>query len=314
MDKSGVEYGEYLSPSVLAKISGLELRARLIVEGCFGGMHHSPHHGLSVEFADRRAYAQGDDIRHIDWKVYGRTNKYFIKEYEQETNLDVLLVVDCSESMVFRSAGQSLSKHDYATSLAAAISYLALQQHDAVGLALFDERVTQYIRPSNHAQQWKSIIRELAGKTGPAKTDIGRVFEELVQRIQGRCLVIIISDLFDDADAVVRGLRRLRYRRQDIIVWNTWDPAELRLGLQGPVMFDGLESAGRVLVDPVAVRARYLEAVHQHQSRLRMACGKMQIDYTLTNTGLPLDSLLAGYLATRSARLRQRSSRVMGGG
>ena len=314
MPRSPDSSREYLKPAVLAKISSLELRARLIVEGFFGGMHHSPRRGLSIEFANHRAYTQGDDIRHIDWKVFGRTNKYYIKEYEQETNLNVMLVVDCSESMSYRSSKRILTKHDYATSMAAAIAYLALQQQDAVGLALFDERVTHFMKPSSHAHQWKTIVQDLAGKTGPAKTSMQRVFDELAERLGRRMLVIIISDLFDDVETVLKGLKRLRYRRQDVIVWNLWDPAELTLSLTGPTMFEGLESMGRLLAEPGSLRAGYLDEVGRFQSRLRTACAHMHVDYARFSTAQPLDVALSGFLATRSARLRQRSSRVMGGG
>lgn len=314
MQTTDKNYRDYLQPKVLSGISGLELRARLIVEGFFGGMHHSPHHGLSMEFADHRAYTQGDDIRHLDWKVFAKTDKYYLKEYEQETNLHVVLAVDCSESMSYRSRESAMSKHDYATSLAAATSYLALQQHDAVGLALFDEHVTHYLRPSSHALQWKSIVRELAGKTGPAKTSLGVVLEELAERIHGRVLVILISDLFDDVDGTLRGLRKLRYRRHDVIVWNLWDRAELTFPIKGPTLFEGLEGSGRLLGEPGALRERYLQEVDRFQTQLRRACGRMHVDYTLFNSSQALDAALTGYLATRSARLRQRSSRVMGSG
>jgi len=306
------EYRHYLDPRVLSRIGSLELRARLIVEGFFGGLHHNPHHGLSIEFADHRVYTQGDDIRHIDWKVYAKTDKYYIKEYEQETNLNVLLVVDCSESMAYRSSSDLLTKHDYATSLAAAIAYLALRQHDAVGLALFDEHVTEFIRPSNNMQHWKTVVSELAGRTGPAKTSLGRVLAELTERINGRMLVVLLSDLFDEPDEVLKGLRRLRFHKQDMIVWNVWDSAELTLGLSGPTMFEGLESTGRVLGDPDALRDRYVQEVEQFQTRMRSACSQMQVDYMLLSNAQALDAALTGYLATRSARLRMRSSRVLG--
>ena len=314
MQAAKQEYREYLDPKVLAKISGLELRARLIVEGFFSGMHHSPHRGLSVEFADHRAYTQGDDIRRIDWKVYGKTDKYYIKEYEQETNLNLMLVVDCSESMNYRSSDDAMTKYDYATCLAAATAYLAFQQQDSVGLALFDECVTGFIRPSNNAQNWKILVHELAGRTGLAKTSMSRVFTELTERFGQRMLVIIISDLFDEVEGIVKGLKQLRFRHHDVIVWNLWDQGELTFSLKGPTLFEGLESTGRLLADPGALRVRYLEEVERFQTRLRRACGQMHVDYSVFNTSLPLDAALSGYLATRSARLKRRSSRVMGGG
>jgi len=314
MQTAREDYRKYLDPNVLARISGLELRARLIVEGFFSGMHHSPHRGVSVEFADHRTYTQGDDLRHIDWKVYGRTDKYYIKEYEQETNLNLMLVVDGSESMDYRSRGASMTKYEYATSVAAAISYLTLQQQDSVGLTLFDEHVTQFIRPSNSAQHWKTLIQEMAGRTGRAKTSLGRVFSELAERLSGRMLIIIISDLFDDADVILKGFKHLRYRHHELIVWNIWDRAELTFPFQSLAMFDGLESAGRLLADPRSLRSRYLEEVQRFQARLRTGAGHMRIDFATFDTSAPLDSALSSYLATRSARLRKRSSRVLGGG
>ena len=314
MQTAKQEYREYLDPKVLAKISGLELRARLIVEGFFSGMHHSPHRGLSVEFADHRVYSQGDDVRHIDWKVYGKTDKYYIKEYEQETNLNLMLAVDCSESMSYASSGEGMTKYDYATAIAAATAYLALQQQDSVGLALFDERVTDFIRPSNNVHNWKMLVRELAGKTRRAKTSMARVFTELAERLGHRMLVIIISDLFDDVDTIVKGLKHLRFRHHDLIVWNLWDQGELTLPMKGPILFEGLESTGRLLTDPGSLRTRYLEEVNRFQARLNRACGQMHVDYSIFNTSLPLDGALSGYLTTRSARLKKRSSRVMGSG
>ena len=213
----------YLDPAVLARISGLELRARLVVEGLLAGMHHSPRRGISIEFADHRIYSQGDDLRHIDWRLFGRTDKYYIKEYEQETNLNLVLAVDCSESMNYRSTSQGLSKHEYATALGAAIAYLALRQQDSVGLALFDERITEFVRPSNNLHHWRTLVRELAGGTGPAKTSLGQVCNELAERLHHRTVIILISDLFDDAEAILRGFRHLRYRRHELIVWNLWD-------------------------------------------------------------------------------------------
>lgn len=313
MEEAKHDYRKYLEPKVLARIGGLELRARMIVEGFFMGMHHSPHHGASVEFADHRAYSQGDDLRHIDWKVFGKTDKYYIKEYEQETNLDLMLVVDASESMDYRSADASLSKFEYATATAAAIAYLTLQQQDSVGLIMFDEDLRQVIKPSNAAHQWRTLVKELAGNVGGAKTSMGRVLHALAERLVRRMLVILISDLFDDADAILKGFRHLRYRRHELIVWNIWDPAELNLPFKGPILFEGLESSGRLLTDPRSLRARYLDEVERFQNRLRAGCGHMQIDFTVFNTAAALDTALSVYLATRNVRLRRRSSRVLGG-
>ena len=308
------DYRKYLDPKVLAGISGLELRARLIIEGFISGMHHSPHHGVSVEFADHRAYTQGDDLRRIDWKVFGKTDKYYIKEYEQETNLELMLVVDASTSMDFVSAHASMSKYDYATALGAAVAYLALQQQDAVGVALFDEHVARFVKPSNRADQWKTLIRELVGRKGTAKTSLRRVLLELSERLTHPMLIILISDLFDDPDEILAGFRQLLHRGHELIVWNVWDPAELTLPMTGPTLFEGLEAEGKLLTDPRSLRDRYLEQVEQFQQRLRAGCGRLEIEYVLFSTDMFLDTVLRAHLSARSARLRRRSSRVMGAG
>ena len=314
MPSATSDYRQYLDPKILAKIGGLELRARMIVEGLFSGMHRSPHRGLSVEFADHRAYTQGDDLRHIDWKVFGRTDKYYIKEYEQETNLQLLLVVDASESMSYRSEGSPMSKYEYAATAAAAIGYLALRQHDAVGLAVFDEGIRTFIRPSSSAHHWKMVVHELARGTGSAKTSLGPVLHEMGEHLSHHTLVILLSDLFDDADAILKGLKELRYHHHEIIVWNLWDHAELTLPFSAPTRFEGLEATGTLLTEPGALREQYLEEVARFQNGLRRGCGRMQVDFAVFDTSSSLDGVLSGYLATRAARLRKRSSRVIGRG
>lgn len=301
-----------LDPEVLAKIGPLELRARLIVEGFLAGMHKSPQRGISIEFADHRVYAQGDDLRHIDWKLFGRTDKYYIKEYEQETNLHLILALDRSESMSYRSANEGMSKFDYAATMAAAVAYLAVRQQDAVGLALFDDRVTHFIRPSNSLHHWRAMVEDLGAPTGRAKTSIAAVCAELAERLSYRTMIILISDLFDDADTVVHGLKNLKYRRHETIVWNVWDQAELTFPFRGPTLFEGLEASGRLLSEPESLRARYLQEVERFQSRLRAECARMQVDYAVFPTSASLAASLAGYLATRSARLKRRSARVSG--
>lgn len=304
----------FSDPRLLAKIAGLELRARMVVEGFFSGMHRSPHRGVSVEFADHRSYTQGDDLRHIDWRVFGRTDKYYIKEYEQETNLELMLMVDCSESMSFRSQDDGMSKHEYASTMAAAVSYLALQQQDSVGLVLFDETITSFIRASNRSRQWQILTQALSKGTGPAKTSIERVLTELAERLSRRTLIILVSDLFDDEDHFLRGMKLLRYHRHEPVVWNLWDRAELELPYSGPTKFAGLEDGGTLLTDPRSLRSRYVEEVDGFQARLRARLAKMNVEYTVFDTTTPLDVTLSQYLATRSARLRQRSSRVFGRG
>lgn len=298
------DYRKYLDPKTLARISALDLRARLVVEGFISGLHRSPHRGFSIEFAEHRQYTQGDDTRHIDWKVFGRTNKYYIKQYEEETNLVCVLAVDCSESMTYRSPWAPMSKHDYAISIAASLAYLALRQHDAVGLALFDDQVTRYVRPNNHPAQWKTVIHELEGSTGPTKTSLLKIMDELADRLKHRSLVILLSDCFGDLADIRKGLKRLRYRKNEIILCHIMDPAELTFPFRGPTRFRGLEETGQLLCEPRALRERYLHEVTQFNANLRRACRELHLDYELYNTDDPLDVALSTYLATRSAGMR----------
>ena len=309
------DYRQYLRPEVLARIGTLELRARRVVEGYFTGMHRSPYRGTSVEYADRRPYVQGDDLRHIDWKVYGRTDKYYIKEYEQETNLECMLLVDASESMTYRSERTGMTKHEYAAVIAASLAYLALsKQRDSVGLALFDERITRYIRPSRNPAHWRAIVHELQGTTGPAKTGIRQVLNDLAERLDHRMLIILLSDLFDNAEDILKGIGHLRFRRHEIIVCSVWDDAEYDFPFAGPTLFDGLEQAGRLLTEPRALRDRYLEEVARFHEQLRSGCHRLRVDYAPFRTSSPLDVAISAYLATRSSQIRKRSSRVLGGG
>lgn len=302
-----------LDPKVLARIGSLELRARLSVEGYFSGMHRSPFPGVSIEFADHRAYAHGDDIRYIDWKVFGRTDKYYIKRYEQETNLNCMILVDDSESMTYRSDRAVMTKRHYAASMAAALAYLALRQRDAVGLVVFDETITRFIRPSNHPAHWRHIVHGLEAEGAGRKTGVRSVLDDLSERLPRRTLLIVISDLFGDAEETLLGLKRLRYQRHEAVVFNVWDPAELDFPFKGPTRFEGLEATGRLLTQPEAMRSQYLAEVRRFVDRLRRGCREMQIEWTQFDTSAPLDGAISTYLVTRSARIRQRSSRAPGG-
>ncbi len=301
-----------LDPQLLAKISPLSLRARLAVQGYFAGMHRSPYRGVSVEFVDHRSYTQGDDIRHVDWKVFGRTDKYYIKRYEQESNLSCLLVLDGSESMSFRSAGAVFSKHEYGASIIASLSYLAMRQRDAVGLAVFDTQLTRFHKPSSHRGQWKFIISDLHLPAGRQKTRLLPVLMDLADRLSQRTLIVFVSDLFGDVRETLLGFRRLRFQRHELVVCHVWDPAELTFKFKGPTLFEGLESTGRVFTEPQLLQSRYLEEVRSFIERLSRQCRAMQIEYNLFDTSTPIDRAISAYLATRNARIRQRTSRVLG--
>lgn len=298
------DYAKYLDPRTLAKIAGLDLRARLVVEGYVSGMHRSPYHGFSVEFAEHRQYAPGDDVKHLDWKVYGRTDKLYVKQYQEETNLTCMLAVDGSESMRFNSDPAALSKHEYATATAAAIAYLALHQRDAVGLATFDQTISRFLRPSNNPAHWKTLIHEMEQNLGPKKTSLRFVLSDLAERLPRRALVVIVSDLFDHPSRIIQGLRKLRYKKHEVILLQIMDPAELYFGLRGPVLFQGLEQAGRLFTDAGGLRRRYLEEVERFLSTLRRSCRNLRIDYSVFDTSKPLDASLTTFLVNRNARVK----------
>ncbi len=291
-----------LDPQVLASLQGLDLAARLAVEGFVAGMHKSPYHGVSVEFAEHREYSPGDDIRHVDWKVWSKTDKFYLKQYEQETNLISYLLLDASESMAYASEG-NVSKFQYAQLVAAALSYLILQQQDAVGLAMFDNRVQKYLRPSGQPSHLKDLIQVMSASPVARKTDLGAIFHDLAERFKKRGLVILISDLFDNPTQVLAGLRHFRHRRHDLIVFHVLDPAELEFPFRQPTLFKGLEALGEVLVEPAVLRKAYQEEIESFCSEIRRGCQSINIDYVPLRTDMMLDVALSSFLATRSARL-----------
>jgi uncharacterized protein (DUF58 family) len=295
---------KYLNPRMLAKLSGLELRARRIVEGYVSGAHRSPFHGFSIEFAEHREYAPGDDLRYVDWKVYARTDHIYLKQYEDETNLVSYVVLDGSESMQYKGPDAALSKMEYAQCIAASLSWLVLHQQDAVGIATFDDQVRALVNPANNASQLKQILHAIDGCEGREKTDMGRIFHELAERLKKRGVVLILSDLFDDIDAMLAGLRHFHHRRHDVIVFHILDPAELDFPFNRLTMFEGMESMPQLLADPRALKKAYLAEFERYRKRLQQACRSHQIDYQLIRTDQPLDVALSSYLAARMARVK----------
>ena len=296
------DYRKYLDPVVLAKIRRLDLRARLLVQGFISGMHHSPLRGVSVEFAEYRKYCQGDDLRYLDWKVYGRTDKHYIKQYEQETNLELLIAVDCSESMNYKSDGSALSKREYATTAAAAIAYLALQQADAVARLTFDSEVRRMTRSSNNPSKWKLIVRELEGAERRGRSAFRPVFEEMAETLRRRNLVVILSDFLGDAKDILTGIKYLRHRGHEPIVLQILDHAELTFPFNQPTRFDGLEGFGPLLTEPRVMAQRYREEVETFIRTLRRGCHEQQADFEVLDTSAPLNIGLTTYLATRTKR------------
>ncbi len=300
---------KYLDPLALAKVRSLELQARLIVEGYLSGMHKSPYHGFSVEFAQHREYVPGDDIRHVDWKVYGRTERFFLKQYEEETNLVCWLLVDVSESMGYSSGpagddGQPLvTKYDYACMSAAALAYLVLAQQDSAGLVTFDNQVREFLRPSSQASHLKQIVQVLNRRAGgKEKTHLAAIFHDLAERLSRRSIVVVLSDLFDEPAEVLHGIQHLRHKKHEVVVLHVLDRAELDFPFREATLFRGLEQWGDLLTDPRTLRDGYLSEVGAFLDQVQTGCRGQDVDYVRLPTDAPLGVALSSYLAHRLAR------------
>lgn len=292
-----------LDPRTLAKLKGLTLRARHIVEGYVAGLHKSPYHGFSIEFAEHREYAPGDDLRYVDWKVFGRTDKVYLKQYEDETNLICYLVLDVSESMTYRGRESAMSKLEYAQSVAAALAWLVLKQQDAVGLATFDSQIRSMIRPAGSPSHLEQLLHVMETATPGKKTAAGPIFHELAQRLTKRGVVVVLSDMFDDVDSLAAGLKHFRHRRHDVVLLHVLDPAELDFPFKGPTEFKGLEEFPEVQADPLVIRRAYLRELAAYRHKLEQTCRREHIDYFLLRTDQPLDVALTNVLATRQRRI-----------
>src|SRR5262245_35135315 len=307
MPETVADYRKYLDPRTLARISSLDLRARLIVEGLMTGMHRSPYQGISVEFAQHRPYVQGDDIRHIDWKVFGRSDKVYLKQYLEETNLHLICIVDASESMGYgtlRSEGAEWTKYDHATAIAASLSYMAIQQQDSVGLAIFDQVLSRYFKPSNSPGQWKIVVNELQQVPRWNKTNTGKILDQIAEKLTHRSLLVILSDFFDNIESIRQGLRHLRYKKHEIMVFQILDPTEIEFPFEDVTLFKGLEEAGELLTEPRSLREGYLEQLRLFTDELKKTSRGMNIDFQRFSTSEALDVALSQFLATRSASMK----------
>jgi len=293
-----------LDPHALAKLQGLELRARRIVEGYVAGLHRSPYRGFSNEFAEHREYAPGDDLRYVDWKVFGKSDRFYLKQFEEETNLICYLLLDTSESMQYQGPAAPMSKLAYGQSAAAVLAYLVLHQRDAVGLVTFDQEVRQFIRPTSNPTQLKQLLHVMEETSAGCKTRSGPIFHELAERLARRGIVVIISDLFDDVDSMLAGLKHFRHRRHDVIILHVLDPAEIDFPFQQVTMFKGLEALGDVVTEPRSLRAAYQKEVQSFLKRVRTGCRAQQIDYLTVRTDEPLDTVLRTFLAARKKRVK----------
>lgn len=287
-----------LDPEALARIGSMELVAREVVEGFVSGRHRSPYHGFSVEYADHRPYTPGDEPRAIDWKLLARTDKCFIKLFEEETNLRGTILLDCSRSMAFKSG--SIDKLTYGCYLAAALGYLMIRQNDSVGLAIFDRVIRCYVPPRSTPIHFRRILQQLQDQTVGEDTDVGSILHDLAERIKRRGLIILISDLIDNVDEIVRGLQHFRHRHHELIVFHVMDDAELTFPFDRITRFKDIEGSGRVVAHPNSLRERYLERIRGFIERLRGECYERSISYNLASTKQPFDEFLAAFLDKRS--------------
>jgi len=295
MDKQHID--SLLDPVTISKAEALGLNARYIVEGYMAGEHKSPYRGFAVEFAQHREYSQGDDVRHLDWKVLGRTDRYYIKQYEQETNYVANILLDGSESLKYGSG--KLTKLQYGKMMAACLAYLILYQRDAVALGLFDTTMRDYTPRSDNKATIHSLMSKLAAFEPTNQTNIATVLHDMARQIRRKGIVIIISDFFDDEANILDGLQHLRFGGNEVIVFHTMDPYELEFPFTGLVEFDGLEQIPKILTRPSEIRKTYLREVEAFRLRLRAGCDRNQCHYVLVNTAQPLHEVLSGYLAFR---------------
>ena len=288
---------QYLDPAILARLEGLSLRARLVVEGYVAGVHRSPFRGFSIEFAEHREYTPGDD--HLDWKVLGRSDRYCLKQFEEETNLVCNLLLDTSESMTYQSSQAAMSKLEYAKCAAASLAYLILHQQDSVGLVTFDREVRALVRPGSNPSHMKELLHVMEAAPGGRKTSAGPIFHDLAERFKKRGIAIIFSDFFDDVDAILAGLKHFRHRRHEVVLFHVLDPAEVDFPFDEMTQFHGLEGLPELLADPRAVRTAYLDELNKFTHRLKQGCRQQRIDYVLVRTDQSLEVVLSSYLASR---------------
>ena len=296
---------KYLDPAALDKIKRLDVRARVVVEGFITGQHRSPYNGFAIEFAAHREYSPGDDLRHIDWKVWSKTDRLYIKEYEEETNLKCHLLVDCSKSMRYGEA-DGWSKFDYASTAAASLGYMLQQQQDSVGLVLFSNKIDQMLKPSSHPSHFKLMLHELEQTEPSEVTDIAEPFLALGGVIRQRGMVVLFSDLFLAPEVLAKSLDQFRLRQHEVVVFQVMHKDELDFPFQDNTLFRGMETEAQLHTEPRALRKSYLEAVERHQTQVKKVCAAAGVDHVLLDTSKPLGEVLSSYLNFRSRTRKKK--------
>lgn len=298
MSVPGTERRRLLDAAVVAKLGRMDVRARTVVEGFVAGLHKSPYKGFSVEFAEHRQYMPGDPLKTVDWKVYGKSDRFYVKEFEEETNLRAYLVVDGSASMAFTSG--EVSKFDYARYLAAALSWLMIRQQDSVGLLLFDADIRRFIPARSATKHLRVLLEELENARPASTTGLANTLHKLAERVKRRGLVVLISDLFDDQAAVLRALKHFRHKRNEVVVFHVLDAAERTFDFPREAIFEDMETKDKMLVRPWELKGDYRKAVAAWIESTRRGCREIGVDYVSMNTETPFDTALMAYLEKRS--------------
>ena len=288
----------FLDPAVVARLGTLELKARAVVEGFISGLHRSPFKGFSVEFAEYRQYIPGDDLSTMDWKVYARSDRHYVKKFEEETNVHCQLLLDVSGSMAYGSRG--ISKFEYAACLAASLGYLMNRQRDGVGLIAFSDHIVDALPSSTRAGHLRQLLVALERLTVGSRTDVAKPLHDVAESLTKRGMVVLISDLLDDPDSVIRGLKHFQYRGSDVLVFHVLDPDEVEFPFERATTFEDLESGDEVTALPGVVREHYLRRMNGMIDRYRRELGAAGIDYQRLDTNQPLEMALLAYLSTRS--------------
>lgn len=302
------EARKYLRPELLAGIGDLEMRARLVVEGFVSGMHRSPYHGVSVEFAQHKEYVAGDDLRHLDWRVYGRSDRFYIKQFEEETNLRLHIALDASSSMRYPEhldRPDRLTKFEYAATLAASLAFLLTHQQDAVGLIVFDDHVRSELPPLSSQGHLRTLVESLERVRLEHPNDVVATLPRIASRLHRRSVVALISDLLIDPNALIPTLEQIRHAGHEVVVFHVLDHDERTFPFMDNTLFEGIEEVDQqVLVDPQGLKAAYLEALTDHEQRIRRACSNSRIEFVGLSTADPLDVALRAYLAARMHQVK----------
>jgi len=297
--KKQVDFRKVLDPSIIAKLKSLELKARYVVEGFMVGYHKSPYHGFSVEFSQHRPYMQGDSIKNLDWKVFAKSERYYIKQYEEETNLYAHLILDSSKSMDFMHDGK-ITKYEYSKILAASLAYLLLRQQDAVGLAIYSDELKSYLRPKSKRTYLKQILTAIENSVPNSQTKTSKSVDSIAENIKSRGLVIVISDLFDDPDDILSALKKFYYKKNEVIVFQILDPVERTFGFNKDAIFIDLETQEELSTQPIQIQKAYTQAMSEFLAKIKNGCEQYGFDYNLVDTSTTFDSALMSFFKKRS--------------